>query len=194
MPAADYSVRELAAWQRSHPVVLSSPFPAGECVRRLAAVTTRRSAAFWYLDSRTALRPDPRLRGEISLAQISVVLFPGGGKNSYRPRLDVRLEPAAEGGTMLTGTVGMQPGARTAGRVINAVAALILLGFVAGGVSRLVAGHIDGLVLALLAPAVAIALAWGLEAAGVRSLRQDIPQLLGEVNEILGSAGTFARG
>jgi hypothetical protein len=83
---------------------------------------------------------------------------------------------------------------RTAERVISAVAALILLGFVAGGVSRLVAGHIDGLVLALLIPAVAIALAWGLEAAGVRSLRQDIPRLLGEVNEILGSTGTFARG
>ena len=40
----------------------------------------------------------------------------------------------------------------------------------------------------MLAPVAAIAAAWGFEAMGVRSLRQDIPKLIGEVREIVGSA------
>jgi hypothetical protein len=189
MPASDYSVRELVAWRRPHLVTLSSPFPVGECLERLAAVTTRRTVASWYLDSRNALRADPRLRGEIGPARISVVRFAdSGGRNSFLPRLDARLESDTGGGTTLTGTVGIRPEARAAGRIIGAGAGLIVAALFAAGAARLVSGHIDGLLPGVLAPVAAIAAAWGFEAMGVRSLRQDIPRLIGEVHEILGSA------
>lgn len=108
------------------------------------------------------------------------------------PRLDVRLESAAGGGTTLTWTIGMRPEASAAVGLVLAVAGLIVLGFLEGGVSLLVSGNVSGLVPALLVPVGVIAVLWGFEAAGVRSLRQDTPRLLGEVNEILGSTATFA--
>ncbi len=49
---------------------------------------------------------------------------------------------------------------------------------------------ISGLAPAVLVPLVVVAFGWGLEVAGVRSLRQAIPRLIGEANEILGAIVT----
>jgi hypothetical protein len=77
-------------------VVLSSPYPVDECLRRLAQVTTTRMPTSWYLDSRTAVRPDPRFWGDVSPSGISVVQFAEKtGRASFAPQLRVRPEPAA---------------------------------------------------------------------------------------------------
>jgi hypothetical protein len=44
----------------------------------------------------------------------------------------------------------------------------------------------------VLVPAVAIAVHWGFAVLGMRSLREDIPSLIGEVNDILGATAAFA--
>ena len=66
-------------WYSPIPVVMSSPHPQPECMRRLAAVTSMRGD-LWYLDPKTALRPDPLLRGYTGKWSIQVHRFPGHGR------------------------------------------------------------------------------------------------------------------
>jgi hypothetical protein len=72
--------------------------PAGEYLRRLGMVTTTRGMTSWYLDPRTAGRPEPRFRGDTGPARIFVARFAAAGRSSFAPWLDARLEPAAGGG------------------------------------------------------------------------------------------------
>jgi hypothetical protein len=192
MPASGTSVRGWVARFRPRPVVLSSPYPVGECLRRLAEVTTVRGPTAWYLDPKTALRPDPRLRGDLGPSGISVVRWPAarGRPHSFQPWLRVRPEPAAGGGTTLTGTIGITPEERAVLWIIYGATGLIALGAIAGGIGILANGDIAG-VLALLLPFALFAFPAGLSAAGLRLLEADIPRLIEEVNEILGSVATF---
>jgi hypothetical protein len=133
MSASGTSVRGWVARFRPRPVVLSSPYPVGECLRRLAEVTTVRGPTAWYLDPKTALRPDPRLRGDLGPSGISVVRWPAarGRPHSFQPWLRVRPEPAAGGGTTLTGTIGITPEERAVLWIIYGATGLIALGAIA---------------------------------------------------------------
>jgi hypothetical protein len=105
------SVRSWSARTSPRPVVLSSPYPVEECLRRLAQVTTKRTITSWYLDTKTAVLRNPRFWGDVSPDGITIVEFEHASERaSYSPQLCVRPEPAAGGGTTLTGTIGMALG------------------------------------------------------------------------------------
>lgn len=89
-------------------VVFSCPYPPDECLKRLIAVTTDRGQFSWYLDSRTATRPDPRLHGFADSAAISVKLFreTGSGRSGQAPWLRASApQPAAGGKSTISGTI-----------------------------------------------------------------------------------------
>jgi hypothetical protein len=87
-------VRSWFAGFGSRPVVLSSPYPASECLQRLAMVTSHRGST-WYLDPRNAVLRDPRFRGDAGPSWISLARFEDAvGRNSFVPWLQGRVEPA----------------------------------------------------------------------------------------------------
>ena len=183
------SVRSWSARTSPRPVVLSSPYPVEECLRRLTQVTTKRTTTSWYLDTKTAVLPNPRFWGDISPSGITIVRFDGvrgRGGVSVSPRLDVRPEPAAGGGTTLTGTIGVDPYTKDFIRATTVGACLMCLGFVAGGIVTLVHGDISGIAL-LLSPLVAIGFAAAFSSGGWRWLEKTIAELLEDVNKTLGS-------
>jgi hypothetical protein len=174
---------------RLQPVVLSSPFPPEECLRRLGMVTTQRGMTWWYMDPRTVGSPEPRFRGVIGPSRIFVARFAAaGGRSTFVPWLDARLEPAAGGATTLAGTLGLRPAVRALVLMFVGVAGLIAVAVLAEGVHLLVTGHLSGLVPAVLAPVALAALVAGLRAANLRLPERQAGELLGEMNEILGVA------
>jgi len=174
---------------RPGPVVLSSPYPVGECVQRMAAVTTRRGGTSWHLDPRTVGRPDPRFRGEVSASRILVARWAEvAGRNSFAPWLDARLEPAADGGARLTGTSGLHPAVRAFRLVFAGVGGLTAAASLAGGISLLVSGDPGGLGPAVLIPLVMAALVAGHEVACRRLPARQSGELIRDVSEVPGSA------
>lgn len=179
------------AGSHSRPVVLSSPHPASECLRRLDMVTTRRGAS-WYLDRRTVGRPAPRLRGDVGASGILVARWEDArGRNSFAPCLEARLQAGAGGGTTLTGRVGLHPSMRRLMPVIAGVGGLIAVSLLASGIVTLVRGHLTGLPF-VLGPLGLATFVTGLDIAGLRSLERGIPKLLQELNGVLDSTATFA--
>jgi hypothetical protein len=170
------------------PLVLSSPYPVAECLQRLAAVTTSRGPTRWYLDSRTALRPDPLFKGELYQSRTRLARFAAArGRDSFVAMLEVRLDPQADGGTALSGWIGMPAGTFQA-TMFTVIGGLVSLGLLAAGVVQLVLGHIIGLLPTLAFPLPAAFIA-GFFAIGHRSLESDIAELVHEVNEVLGATG-----
>lgn len=152
MASPDNRVRIWLGILRRHPLALSSPHPASECLQLLTEVTTSRGPTAWYLDPRTVRRPEPRFRGEISPARVTLFRFTAGaGRNSFFPVLDVRPGQRADGGTTLSGEIGMGP-ARALLPVLTGTACLVSLGLLAAGVAQLIAGHLIGLAPALAFP------------------------------------------
>jgi hypothetical protein len=189
MPMAASVTRHWFAWLDGAPVVLSSPHPVSECARRLAAVTTDRGSG-WYLDARTAGQPDPRFRGTVSPAWISVARFAEAiRRNSFVPWLQGRMEPSADGGTRVVGRVGPRPELRVMLAVIAAVWSIISLAALTAGLVQAAAGHLAGL-LATLVPLGMAALLTGVTAAGQASVTREIPRLIGAVNGVLDSAAS----
>jgi hypothetical protein len=76
-----------------------------ECLRRLAKVTTYRRDR-WYSDWRTATLPDPLFQGELWPSGLRLALFTANMARGYGAWFEARIDPAPEGGTTLTGTVG----------------------------------------------------------------------------------------
>ena len=165
MPGSVPGVLGRLAGVQSRPVALSSPYPPGECLRRLTMVTTERGAASWYLDPRTVGRAEPRFRGDAGPSRIFVARFADvAGRNSFAPWLDARLEPAAGGGSTLTGTIGLHPAVRAFIPVLAGVAGLIA-------------------VAALIA---------GLRSASLRLPQRPAGELIRDISEVLGLAAASA--
>lgn len=177
---------------RPRPVMLSSPHTDSECLRRLALATTQRTATSWYLDPRTAGRPEPRLRGDVGPSRIFVARFEDAqGRNSFAPWLDGRLEPTAGGGAALAGRIGLHPAVRRLLRLIAWVGALMAVIAVSGGIALLADGHLSRVPPMLILLVLATFFA-GSSVAGLRSLERDIPKLIDEVNGLLDSVATLA--
>jgi hypothetical protein len=68
---------------------------------------------------------------------------------------------------------------------------LTALGALAGGAALLAAGHLRGLLPAVLIPLALSILLVSLNVVGMRSLEREIPKLIQEVNGILDSTATF---
>jgi hypothetical protein len=170
----------------SRPIALQAPHPPRECLQRLAAVTTQRSAFSWRMDPANDRRADPLLGGTLGPAWISVARFEDtAGRNSFAPWLRARLESNGEG-TTLTGTVGLAPAVARLLPALIAAGGLIFACLLVAGIALLARGHLNGLpfVLGPLALAGFFAL---IITAGLRSLDRHVPLLIEDVNEILGS-------
>jgi hypothetical protein len=187
----DSRVRVWLGIFRRRPVVVSSPHPVSECLERLEKVTTLRGPTTWYLDSRTVGRPEPRFRGQVYRSQIRLARFTAAaGRNSFCAMLDVRSGAGADGGTVLSGRIGLSDGGQVVLPAFTAAVGLAGLGFLVAGVAQLVGGRLIG-----LAPALAFPLpmaAWaGVIVLGRRALERDICELLKSVNEVLDSTAAF---
>lgn len=170
---------------RPYPVVVVSPHPPAECLRRLSQVTTRKSAVGWYASPRTAGHPEPRLRGEASDWQVQVTRFTA---HSGGPWLIARPAPSPAGGTVLTGTIGQTPAAHRFIPVFTSCFMLLALGVIAGFTAAAAAGQDTGPAPVLLIPAALIALAAFGNIMTSRMLDQGIPGLARDLSEILGAA------
>ena len=182
------SVRSWSARTSPRPVVLSSPYPVEECLRRLAQVTTKRTTTSWYLDTKTTVLPNPRFWGDISPSGITIVEFEDASERavSYSPQLCVRPEPAADGGTTLTGTIGMEPYKKDVIRVMTVGACLMGLVGIGVGIAILVGGNLTGLLLVLVLPLMVGGFV-GFSVQGLPFLEEHIAKLIGDVNKTLGS-------
>lgn len=196
--------QEWLAGSDPRPVVLSSPHPADECLRRLKKVTTKRGPS-WYLDPRTAGLPEPRLRGEVGAARILVTRSAMGSRgDGHLPWLDGRLEPDANGGARLTGLAGQWAGAGVRPRagsrpgkrqVFLALAGVGLL-FVAtltGTVTMMLVspGSLGYWLPFVLGPWAGAAMAVAILASNRWQLQQGIPALVEEVSAILNATVTW---
>ncbi len=168
------------------PVLFSSPEPVSESLHRLSLVTTSRRQAGWYLDPRTATTPNPRFSGQVDPSLIRMTRFADAGGRSAEPWLEGRLDPAAGGGTMLTGRIGQKPGAAEARRAFVSLAGGVCLIVAAVGAAALASGRLFGLVF-VLAPIAWFAGVAGINTANQRMLERKIPDLVQAVNETLGS-------
>jgi hypothetical protein len=187
-------IRRWLGGLRTQPVVLSSECPPGDCAARLVRVTAQRGLGVWYRDPQNYLyhRGDPRLLGTVDAGHVSVVHYPeGAGRNSFAPLLQGQLQPAADGGTTLTGTIGLHPAVGVGLPVMAVVWGAVVLVPFAVGIARLVTGHINGLLLTILSPLFWAVPALGIMVIGGGSLQRDIPKLIGEMCGILDASSTF---
>ena len=174
----------------SQPIVLQAPHPAGECHRRLAEVTTRQPALSWHLEAANAGRPDPRLRGTVEPGWISVARWrEAAGRNSFAPWLDARLEGTGET-TMLTGRVGLARSLADLLPLFGGIGSLIILLLFVTGVVGLAQGRFDDLPF-VFAPVGMVVFFTVFVSAGMRALHHNTPQLIAEINEILGSTAAY---
>jgi hypothetical protein len=176
------------------PIVVMSPHPPEECVRRLAKVTTGRKSG-WYLDWRTATLPDPLFHGEVGPRGIRVGLFAGVGRSGgVRAWFDAQAVPAPGGGTALTGTIGSTSAQQRATRNLMVVAvwsAAPVVAFVVG-VATAASGHFNFWVgMAIVVPVIA---AFALIVSGaydigprLEAAEGPIPGLLRKINDVLDS-------
>jgi hypothetical protein len=188
------SLAELRDWRvrfYPRPVVLFTPHPAGECLRRLALATAPHGTSTWYLDPMTLSGPHLRLRGDARPSRIRVTRWTNAGGRIYLTAwLDAQLEPAGEGGTALKGTIGPSREARAARSAGLALASLTGLALTGVGASVLAIGQLSGLVMVAAGPLFA--------AAVVRSfirrlakLEFDIDELIRQVSAVLDSTAVF---
>lgn len=178
---------------RSRTVVLSTACSPGECTVRLASVTAQRGLGAWYRDPQNYHRGDPRLLGRVGPCEISVGRYPEATRrNSFAPWIVARPTATSEGGTTLTGSIGLGSGVGALMVATAALWAMMALAVVAEGIAMLANGRLTGLLLITLVP-----LAWTAPLAaityfGSRSLGHDIPKLVNEVCVILGASASVA--
>jgi hypothetical protein len=185
-------VRSVLGWLaglRPRLVVLSSPHPPAECVGRLALVTAQRGLGAWYRDPQNFRRGDPQLLGLVGPGDISVGRYPeAAGRNSFAPWLEARLKANGDGGTTLTGSIGLRGGVGIVLVVMAVGAAVIAVAAEAGGIGMLATGQIMGLLPVVLSPLAWTALVTGVAFIGWRSLHHDSPKLVNELCGILGAS------
>jgi hypothetical protein len=194
------ALRNWVERDKLRPVVVTSPHPPDECLRRLAKVTTDRKSG-WYLDWRTATLPDPLFHGEVGPRGVRVGLFTQVvSRGGVRAWFDARIDPAPGGGTILTGTVGLPSGPETAELKLQ-FAAFLAVGVVAAfvfGVVMAASGHFNlGVGMAIAVPVIAVLtlLASGGYDPGRRleAAAGPIPVLMRKINDVLGSTSAFPR-
>jgi hypothetical protein len=175
-------------WMRSFrpaEVALTSPYSPDECCHRLAEVTSARGFSSWHLDLRNTGRHEPVLRGDVSPSRFLVADFESASsRNSFAPWLDLRPEPDAGGGTVLTGTIGLADGSRLLLPLLALIGLVITVGALAGTIGEVASGHLAGLGF-LVIPVLTIGFLAGVLALGRWSLRREIPILLRDLEKIL---------
>ncbi len=194
------ALRDDITRDKRRPVVVTSPHSPDECLRRLAKVTTYRRDR-WYSDWRTATRPDPLFQGELWPSGLRLALFTeemAGITGGYGARFEARIDPASEGGTTFTGTIGSPGSAATA--VMSLVVLMIVCGLgvfsVVIGVVITASGHFNpGVGVAIALPVLVLMAALAgrdyKPGPGVEPKEAPIPGLLREINRVLDSTSVF---
>lgn len=184
------AIRASLAGFGAQPVAISSPHPPAECLRRIANLTSRRGHT-WYLDSHTAGLPDPRFRGAVGPSWFSVARFSETlGRNSFVPWVAVQVQPNEEGGSALTGTVGLVRAVRVVMLVIAASGGLILLASLTTGMALLASGHLGKSIPFVLIPLAIGCLAVLVMIRGLRSLARDTSKVVHDVSDALDATTT----
>jgi len=179
-------------------VVVTSPHPPQECLRRLAEVTTGRKSD-WHLDWRTATLPDPLFHGAVGPPGVRIALFTevttGGPGTGVRAWFDAQVNPAPDGGTVLTGTVG-SPSARARAALslafIVSWAGMALLSLLIGAVIA-ASGHFNtGTGAAIALPViVTFAVLASRRGNGPEAAEDPIPRLLRKIDGVLDATSAF---
>jgi hypothetical protein len=173
--------RSVFAFLGQRQVVLASPYPLAECGRRLEVVTGRPLVG--------SFSGSP-LQGRVSPDLIRVVRRqPFNSRNSLVAWFCGRIELAPDGGTLVAGTVGPHPAAQMTFAGVSLVWPLVIGGLVAGGLSSLASGH--PVLPLLLLPIVFAAVYVLIFVIGPPRVRNEIQELLDELNTILDSKATF---
>ena len=173
--------RSLFAFIGQRQVVLASPYPPAECGRRLAAATGRR-----LFGSFSSLP----LQGRVSPELIRVARRrPFNSRNGLEAWFSGQIEQAPDGGTLVVGTAGPHPTAPVVFAGVSLVWLVVAGGMFADGLSSLVSGH--PVLPLLLIPIVFAAVYVFILVAGPPRARNEIQELLDELNMILDSTATF---
>jgi hypothetical protein len=192
-------------WTRSEvnryaprPVVVTSPHPPEECLRRLAAVTTDRKTG-WLLDARTATLPDPLLHGIVSPSGIRVTTFAAIVSRGTCAWFDAQLEPTPAGGTTLDGTIGLSSAESAQAKAwdelqIAALAVLFWLLFAVLGIVSIASGNVGRGVMAIVVPTIiAPVVLFASQGKLPRSIAADRrDQLLETINRVLDATSEYS--
>jgi hypothetical protein len=165
--------------------VIRSPFPRDETASRLAAVTSRRGHR-WFLDPGAAGTSAPLLRGSVTPALVHVARFPETlRRNSFVAWFDGRLQPTADGGTDISGVVGISRPVLRVSVLLIAANLLVLVPLLVTGLVLLVGRGETGAIALVLVPLAIVTFESLLVRAGLRFLRADEQRLRRLLEEIL---------
>ena len=114
---------------------------------------------------------------------------PFNSGNSLVAWFSGRIELAPDGGTLVAGTVGPHPAAQVTFAGVSLVWLLVIGGMFAAGLSSLASGH--PILPLLLIPIVFAAVYVLILVVGPPRVRNEIQELLDELNTILDSKATF---
>lgn len=154
-------------------------------------MATSRRGHRWYLDSATAGQRDPRFRGRVDPAGISVARFEETlGRNSFLPILAGKIVPRPDGGSEVVGRVDLPRGVPAVLWVLLLVGGALLLAILGAGEAATVRG--SGQAIPFIAIPIAISV-FGLflVRAGLRSFDHAAPKLIGDVADLLEGRPTY---
>jgi hypothetical protein len=170
------------------PVVLSCPYPVDECVRLLSVATTDRGRVSWYLDPRTAVQPEPRFFGKAGPSGVCLARHEDFDRRYSTPAwLSAQLEPAADGGTNLAGTIGRNPAEGRREPLLFLILGLAGAVAIVVGSVALAHGRFGGLVAIVVLPLALPGLAVLHLTAMRDSLSRSAASLVEELNKVLNS-------
>lgn len=118
-------------------VSVHSPLSASECVRRLSGATTPRRAAD-YFSPGIPRQAGPHFSGSVDAGRVQFARYSDARRGSFPAWLDARLEPANDGGIVLTGTIGESPRASRSRPFFVGGAIVVSVGLLVAGAALLV--------------------------------------------------------
>jgi membrane protein implicated in regulation of membrane protease activity len=181
--------RSLFAFLRRPPVVLASPYPPAECGRRLEAATGRRPWRIAGFGRRGSLP----LQGQVSPAVIRVAMreLPNN-RGNLDAQFIGRIEQAPDGGTLVVGTIGPEPGTLSLFVAVPVAVVVIVGGFIAMGLWSLLSGHPQlSDVLHIVVPLVVAAVYVKMLVTGPARVQREVQRLLGTLGVILDATASF---
>ena len=168
-------------------VSVHSPLPVSECARRLRAATTPRRAADYFTPG--ILRQAGYFQGSVAAGRVQLARYSDARRGSFPAWLDARLEPADDGGTVLTGTIGESPRAARSRPFVFGSQIVLNIGILVAGAALLVVAPSSASLAVVLIVMALSSFAW-LE--WVHRMTERMPrrrgeQLLGDVRAVLNS-------
>lgn len=178
-------------WLTARPpreVSMHSLLPVSECARRLRVATTPRRAVD-YFNPWMPRQTGPHFQGSVVAGWVHFARYSDARRGFFPAWLAARLEPAEDGGTALTGTIGESPRAARSRPFFVGGAIVGSIGLLVAGAALLVAvpsAASQAVVLIALALAYFASLEW-LHRRAERMLGRSSELLLEDVRAVLNS-------